>query len=200
MLGAKAKHIFRSFFAVLGLMTLPAHAEDINALLAALDQTKFWDAEIAPDELRERVMSDGVVALFGSSRGVSLDAEDLAEGGIAQTLNDMTPLLASLGVNPPKIETIEEDGYTYRLRIGSKTYDVYTPENHQDSWALAFIATVQIVNDLLPEGQTFYAFYGGHDGYGIIMPPETKPFFDILPKRDRPYIPVNVPPWYGQPH
>lgn len=177
---------------------------DSAALLDTLDKTGFWEMEDRDraDDLKADIASEGAEALFASDRFVPLDAETLAEDGVADTLTLLSPYLDMRDAAPVTMETIASDGVDYRVSVNGRAYDVYTPADPADaSWGLATETFARIVNDLLPDaGQDrFFVVYGGNDLFGVFLPPEILPFFDSLPPHERPYTPSRAAPDFGLP-
>ena len=133
------------------------------------------------------------------------DAEDLAEGGIAQFLRSIEPFLKRQGVDGLEIEEqLSETGYT--VIIGSTPYPIYTQEEMEteDGWWLATVRTFELVNELLVlagSEERFYAVGGGNDMFGLFLTPALHEVIcnhkDASP-RECPYVPLIDPPWYGQ--
>jgi hypothetical protein len=138
---------------------------------------------------------------------ILLDAEDLAETGIAEAYRLLLPKLRQFVSKPLEIEeSFDSDKPRYAVRCGGKEYIIYSPElddSEGDSWGRATFALFSIVNDQLA-GSThrFYAINGGNDLGGMFLTPAEVEDAKLTPRRktDWPYIPQNKHPWYGQPH
>jgi hypothetical protein len=138
---------------------------------------------------------------------VFLDAEDLAEGGIAQAYESMLPYLRKYVQQPSQIEEItDNDAPRYAVKCGAKEFVVYEPDRDNKigvSWGRAAFVFFTIVNDqLASSGYRFYAINGGNDLAGMFLTPAQAQAAQItlLNKRDWPYLPNDEPPWYGQHH
>lgn len=150
----------------------------------------------------------------GTKRFYFADAEDLTEGGVDEFLEKLRPFLRSQGIKLDKIEGLwGEDNY--HIRINGKKYLIWSEEEYREenqkkklalTWALSTVRTFSIVNELLESvGSTerLYATGGGNDLNAVILTRELKDAIIQDPDihiEDKPYIPVNSPPWYGQPH
>ncbi|MDH3403802.1 MAG: hypothetical protein OEP45_09330, partial [Acidobacteriota bacterium] len=99
---------------------------------------------------------------------IFLDAETLAEGGIAAAHAE---LLAEIRAHAPGAEPIEErlDAAAGRYAVSSdgREYVIYAPGGETEpgeSWARATHALFEIVNEQLAASQVrFYAINGGND-------------------------------------
>jgi hypothetical protein len=137
-----------------------------------------------------------------------LDAEDLAETGIAEAYRPLFPELRKYVQHPAEIdELIDNDAPSYSVKCGAQEFVVYAPELDDvpgnNSWGRATCAFFAIVNSQLA-GSThrFYAINGGNDLGGIFLTPEQAKSAQkgLLRRPDWPYLPKDEPPWYGQYH
>lgn len=138
---------------------------------------------------------------------VHLDAEQLAECGIAEAYESMMPKLREFVPIPAKIdEDCDDDASSYAVRCGDKTFQIYSPDLDVDggsSWGRATFALFAIVNGQLEDANhRFYAINGGNDLFGIFLTPEeaTAAQKSLPNKCDWPYLPKNEEPWNGQYH
>jgi hypothetical protein len=139
---------------------------------------------------------------------IPLDAEALAEGGIAETYERLLPELRKFVKNPA--ETIEEDldndSPSYTVRCEGSQFVIYAPGidgGEGNSWGRATVALFAIVYEQLKSSShRLYAINGGNDLFGMFLTPaEASAAQKSLPnKRDWPYLPKNEEPWYGQYH
>lgn len=138
---------------------------------------------------------------------VTLDAEALAEGGVAEEYESLLPHLRKFVNDPAKIEEDRNDDVpSYSVRCGGSVFEIYAPhldEGDANSWGRATVALFSIVNEQL-QGSThrFYAINGGNDLFGMFLTEaEAAAAQESLPNRsDWPYIPKDEEPWYGQYH
>lgn len=136
---------------------------------------------------------------------ISLDAEDLAEGGIGEAYERLQPELRRHVANPWKIEEqMDENLPRYAVRANGQEFVVYSPDiSEEDSWGIASYTLFKIVNDQLASSDIrFYAVNGGNDLGGMFLTPEqVQAARAALPKQsDWPYIPEPTGPWYGMPN
>ena len=136
---------------------------------------------------------------------IALDAESLAETGIAEAYGDLTPHLVGLGISPDPIEEItNSDLPSYAVRHKDTVYQVYGPDMPEEhhAWGRATYVLFAIVNSQLQESEVrFYATHGGNDLGGFFLRPEmAEKARGMSNKRDWPYVPDLENPWYGQPH
>ena len=105
---------------------------------------------------------------------IHLDAEELAEGGIARAYEELLPQLREYVEQPAAIEEIaDDDAPSYTVRFADKEFDIYgphLPNEHGESWRRAGYALFTIVNDQLAGSQyRFYALNGGNDLGGMFL-------------------------------
>lgn len=138
---------------------------------------------------------------------ISLDAEALAEGGIAEGYESVLPNLRQFVETPARLEEArDDDASSYSVRCGDSEFHIYAPaldEEEGNSWGRATVALFAIVNEQLKNtAHRFYAINGGNDLFGIFLTPaEAAAAQRSLPnKSDWPYLPQNEQPWYGQFH
>lgn len=138
---------------------------------------------------------------------VLLDAEDLAETGIAQAYESLLPELRKHVQQPESIEeVIDKDVPRYLVRCGAKDFIIYEPElddENGNSWGRATYAFFTIVNDQLASSNyRFYAIDSGNDLGGMFLTPaQAQAAWNALPNKSNwPYLPTDQDPWYGQHH
>lgn len=138
---------------------------------------------------------------------IMLDAEDLAEGGIAEGYEALLPALRKFAKSPVAIEEDRDDDTpSYSVRCGDMRFDIYGPdleEGEGNSWGRATVALFSIVNAQLKQSShRFYAINGGNDLLGMFLTPaQAEEAQKSLPnKSDWPYLPKNEEPYYGQYH
>jgi hypothetical protein len=135
-----------------------------------------------------------------------LDAEDLAEDGIQDAYNAITPHLAQHGVQArPVTENIDSSLGHYSVSFDDQRYVIFGPgvSGEADSWGLATYALFDIVNRQLTASDVrFFAINGGNDLQGIFMSTaEAERARRALPRKsDWPYLPAPEPPWFGMFH
>ncbi|WP_285445832.1 hypothetical protein [Xanthomonas sp. fls2-241-TYG-148] len=138
-------------------------------------------------------------------KAIHLDAEELAEQGIAEAYTKLLPELKH-HVHAPLVvrEHLNSDLPSYEVVAGSRHYKIY-PSPHggdeYEGWGNATYALFAIVNAQLQHSSVrFYAINSGNDLFGIFLTPaEAKSARHSLPRRqDWPYLPTDTPPWFGQ--
>ncbi len=138
---------------------------------------------------------------------IHLDAEDLAETGIAEAYERLLPELRKYVPHPARVEeVIDNDPPIYAVRCGGKLYAIYGPDLNEDGggcWGRATVAFFAIVNEQLAHTMyRFCAINGGNDLGGMFMTmAQAHESRAMLPRpQDWPYFPKDEPPWYGQHH
>src|SRR6478672_3141741 len=105
---------------------------------------------------------------------IHLDAENLAEGGIAKGYESVLPKLRLFVMNPAPIEEdCDDHAPSYSVRCGESEFVIYAPDLDDgggDLWGRATLALFTIVNQQLKNAtHRFYALYGGNDLHGIFL-------------------------------
>ncbi len=141
------------------------------------------------------------------NRWIHLDAESLAETGIGQAYESLVPELRKYVRQPtPVEESIDDNTPRYAVKCGAREFVIYGPEVNGEpasSWGRATVAFFTIINDQLANSEyRFYAINGGNDLGGMFLTPaQARAAQGALPnKTDWPYLPEDMPPWYGQYH
>ena len=100
---------------------------------------------------------------------ILLDAEDLAEAGIAEAYESLLPELEKYVQQPAQVEELKDhDVGRYSVKCGSREFAIHGPELDDDSWGSATHAFFAIVNEQLANSACrFYAISGGNDLGGI---------------------------------
>lgn len=134
-----------------------------------------------------------------------LDAEDLAEQGIQDAYNAITPYFAEHEVHArPVTENIDSSGGDYSVDADGHQYAICGPDiSEADSWGLATHALFDIVNrQLTATDVRFFALNGGNDLFGIFLSTtQAEHARRALPRTsDWPYLPTPEPPWFGMFH
>ncbi|PBC22587.1 hypothetical protein CK226_12175 [Mesorhizobium sp. WSM4311] len=134
-----------------------------------------------------------------------LDAENLAEQGIAKAYYQVLPELRQYLKNPIAIEeSIDAHATRYVVRAAAQEFVIYAPDvpdSERKSWGTATYVFFKIINDQLASSDVrFYALNGGNDLFGIFLTPsQAEDAKRSLPTRaDWPYLPNAEWPWYGQ--
>lgn len=133
-----------------------------------------------------------------------LDAENLAEEGMAEAYSQVIDKLSTYGITlKPIVELCDHDAGTYSVSSQGREYCIYKDMNDIDSWNNATVAFFAIVNEqLADEAIKLYALNSANDLGGIVL---TQVEFQsacqtLESKRDWPYLPKHGDDWLGQPH
>jgi hypothetical protein len=134
-----------------------------------------------------------------------LDAEELAEQGIAAAYEELSTELSELGMEPASVsENVDAADGAYAVQCGRTSYSISGPSiPASHSWGLATYALFDIVNrQLAGHRLALYAINGGNDLFGIFMTLDQAPRAQrALPRKsDWPYVPTAEPPWFGMYH
>jgi hypothetical protein len=137
---------------------------------------------------------------------IHLDAEELAEGGIAEAYGRVVPKLREYVATPlAVVETRDDEAPSYSVQCGQRSFLIYAPEikGISNSWGNATVAFFDIINSQLVDStHRFYAINGGNDLFGIFLTPDQAASAQqLLPNKfDWPYLPKDEQEWYGQFH
>lgn len=161
--------------------------------------------------LKHDFRESGWTAVFGETgRLFNADAEDLAEGGVGEFLREIEPFLIGQGISLNQVEDeFSERGYW--ITVNGKPYTIYDTDELQRSdeqlglfWGLSSARAFAIVNGLLEAAgseERLYAVNGGNDLFGFFLTPALREticgYLGVKP-RDRPYVPTEEYPWFGQ--
>lgn len=138
---------------------------------------------------------------------ILLDAENLAEQGIAEAYQQLLPELMKYIAHPADLsELLDGDGLGYKIQCDGQEYLIYSaeePATESESWGRATYFFFLIVNkQLVGTDVQLYAINSGNDlGALFLAPEEAKAVQSVLPRKtDWPYIPILSHSWYGQFH
>jgi hypothetical protein len=118
--------------------------------------------------------------LFGwedTQRDYAADAEELAEGNVADFVRDVSPFLNREGV---RIEALDQDfeiGGAYSVTVNGAVHEMYSEaECHtNDIWLLSTKRAFAMVNEWLAKSgsaERVFALYGGNDLRAIFLTPQ----------------------------
>jgi hypothetical protein len=182
-----------------------------EGLAARLDDLGLFD-RMQPDEAagaKEAVGRKGIDALWRLElrRDVFAgDSEDLAEGGVGAFLEELRPYLVERGVALGEIEDrFSDDGERYDVRVADDVHTIYDTtagDRVENAWGLAWVRAFGIVNGLLAAaGSRERAYTMPEENVWFLTPDQFEVLRAAIPgPRDRPYEPVDDPPWYGAEH
>jgi hypothetical protein len=141
------------------------------------------------------------------NKSIILDAEDLAEEGIAAAYERVMQALSHYIPSPENLEeVIDQNGGRYHIRFRGKEYNIASPElpfENGEAWGRATYIFFHLVNEQLKDTPVrLYALYGGNDLSGIVLAPDIAERARLaLPRKfDWPYIPQSNPLWWGGHH
>lgn len=121
-----------------------------------------------------------------------LDAEELAEGGIKRAYdNDIVPVLKNHIPAPAEVSEELQHGEFYAVTCNGQRYDIYSPDDAEESWGKATYALFALVNAQLAAAPVkFYAINGGNELGGMFLTQEAYgAACKALKASDRPYLP-----------
>jgi hypothetical protein len=149
--------------------------------------------------------ADVAVSPLDYEKWVHLDAEDLAEQGMAAAYEKLLPQLSQYVAVPTQLEeVIDSDMPRYAIRCKGVEYLIYDPSVPvAAAWPRATYYFFLIVNEQLAAGDVrFYAINAGNDLGGLFLTTERAQAarLALARKSDWPYIPTLEPPFYGLRH
>ena len=172
--------------------------EDLLNELESLGFYKYTTSEIASKNKAEVLATGNIFGDEETKRLWHADAEDLAEGGVKQFLEEMMPFLQTLNVSIASIqEDFNIDG-AYNITINGIKYSLYSEAElkSEDIWDLTSKRTFIILNKLLAQAgssERVYQLYGGNDQFVVVLTAEMYEAIhksQILAERDMP-IPIE---------
>lgn len=144
---------------------------------------------------------------------IHLDAKVLCKFGMSGVYDLLIPKMKKLGIKPLQLKDhFNANGAFHSVSVDGKLIIVFDIEESEEDdeegrkelwWSRATPIFFQLVNFQLESiSVRFYALYGGNDLHGIFL---TQAEFEEMAEGaerpdDRPYIPNDIPPWFGQPH
>ncbi len=135
---------------------------------------------------------------------IDLDAEDLAELGMAEAYERVRPEIERLGGAPETLrEHVDETEGSYAIEYRGIVYPISGGEiGVADGWGTAAAVFFEIVNGQM-EGTSYrlYAVNHGNDLSGVFL---TDAQFEAASAfhgatEDAPFLPTRIGPWFGQP-
>jgi hypothetical protein len=189
-------------------MSAPVGAQNLAEELGQLGLFDRMDA-VAADRAKQAFARRGIDALWSIELGREVfagDAEDLAEGGIGEFLEVLRPYLSERGVAFGDVEDLfSDDGTRYDVRVGNEVHAIYRTDagdSMERMWGLAWVRAFEIVNRLLEKaGSPERAYTMPEWNVWFLTPQQCDAIrAAIAEPRERPYAPVDDPPWYGAEH
>ena len=172
---------------------------------------RYLDPEDA-EKAKAAVTRDGIGAIWRVETGrfvLGADAEDLAEGGVVDWLEELRPTLERIGARIDVDVTQEFEESRYVVHAGGRDYMIYDLEGADAAaaedgallWGLSWSRAFGLLNDLLEQAGSGERAYAGSDAGVWFLTPE---LFEALvaelgDDRERPYVPNEQPPWFGEP-
>jgi hypothetical protein len=191
----------------------PPGAQELAQRLSELGLFEYLDSAEAR-RAEAAVASEGIEAVWRVELGRDVmagDAEDLAEGGVGEFLEELSAHLSRRGVPLPDVEDIFNDERTlYQVKVGDQRHTIYDVEGSDADvataagglWGLAWARAFDIVNGLLESaGSRERAYTLPESALWFLTPDQFDALRAATPNpRDRPYTPDTNPPWYGEDH
>jgi hypothetical protein len=148
-------------------------------------------------EFREAIRKEGASAAFvvETRRLFPVPADALAEGGVAEAIARLRPVFARLHVRVPPVRQSYRPGGPYRVRVGDRSWTIYTRAEEEDAWPLSLARTIELLDALLERSgsdERFYALGSGDDSWLFLLTPAMQAAIaGALPEDDpqRPYAP-----------
>jgi hypothetical protein len=172
---------------------------------------RYLDPEDAA-RAKAAVAIDGIGAIWRVETGrfvLGADAEDLAEGGIVEWLEELRPALARMGVRIRDDVEQEIDESRYVVRAGGRDYTIYDLEGADAAaaedgallWGLSWARAFALLNGLLEQTGADERAYAGADAGVWFLTPELHEALvaELGDDRERPYVPNEQPRAFGEP-
>ena len=127
------------------------------SLISELERSGFYKymEPVRVEEAQAYLARTGDPFHFSTRRVYEIDAEELAEGGIADFLDEVGLFLTLVGIGPIEVKQDFTEA-VYRLYVNDREYEIYSineGERKEDLWLLATQRTLLILDDLLENGK-----------------------------------------------
>jgi hypothetical protein len=158
------------------------------------------------------VAKHGIDAIWRVETGryfLGADPEDLAEGGVAEWLDELRPMLERMGIRIDEDVEQEFGESRYVVRFGGREHTIYdlagadaaAAEDGALLWGISWSRAFALLNDLLERARSSERAYAAYEADLWFLTPE---LFELLTAeltdaRERPYVPTEQPPWFGEP-
>lgn len=147
---------------------------------AKLEKVKeiFKNGEFGYDYNRydeEKILGSDDMRWYGA------DAENLAELGVSEFIENLYSTLKLIGVPKFEIKNLNEEGPEYTIQLNGKEIVIYSEEEAEDSWTLAPKRVMQIVNEMLEKAgskERLYGYMGGNELVLAVLTPEIVAFLN----------------------
>jgi hypothetical protein len=190
-------------------LTAPGGKKRCVQLADELDARGLFRYLDPEDAVRAKatLAKDGIEAIWRVETGpfvLAADPEDLAEGGIADWLEELRPALDRMGVRIPDDVEQEIDESRHVVRAGGREYPIYDADAAEDMallWGLSWSRAFGLLNDLLEQAGSEERAYAGSDAGVWFLAPELHEALaaELGGQRERPYVPNEQPPAFGEP-
>lgn len=127
------------------------------SLISELDRSDFYKymEPIKVERAQARVARTGDPFDFSTRRVYDIDAEELAEGGIADFFDDVRSFFTLAGIGPIGVKQNFTEA-AYGLYVNDREYEIYTQsemEREENLWLLVAQRTFSILDELLEKGK-----------------------------------------------
>jgi hypothetical protein len=163
-------------------------------------------------DAKAAVAEDGIESIWRVETGrhfVGADPEDLAEGGVAAWLEELRPALERFGFRFDGDVEEQFDEIRYVVHVGERAYTIYDLAGADSAaaddmalmWGLAWSRTFALVNDLLALAGSAERAYAAYEAsFWFLTPDLLETLTAALGNdRERPYVPTEEPPRFGEP-
>ena len=188
-------------------------AEDVQLAndLEARGFFRYLDPKDA-ERAKAAIAKDGIGAIWRVETGrfvLGADAEDLAEGGIVDWLEELRTTLERMRAQIDEDVTQEFEESRYVVHAGGRDYTIYDLEGADGAaaedgallWGLSWSRAFGLLNDLLEQAGSGERAYAGTDvGVWLLTPELHEALVAVLGSdRERPYVPNEQPRAFGEP-
>jgi hypothetical protein len=167
--------------------------EALIAELEAKDHFKYAEAEKVPG-LKDEMRSHCYPFPYDLGRQFFADAEDLAEGGVANFLNEIGPFLRRQGVQFGEAsDQMDEEGDGYWVTVNGQRYRMATAEELDlPPWEIVTANCFSLVDELLikasSDERVYCLYFGGNEQSAVFLTPQLEEIIQRWPmdERERP--------------
>lgn len=141
--------------------------------VAALGFYKYAFADQI-DPIKAKIENGAYDWYLAAGRGFDADAEQLAQGGVKDLLDDMRPALAVEGVELGEIAESYHAEHGYTLRVGAEDHTMWAEGEAGRALELTTTRTIALINERLASAgsqERLHLLHGGAEAVLVLLTP-----------------------------